>query len=159
MFLTKPWDDELIRKNIADAFAFKEMLTENHRLSDEIRVSNRELAYVNRQLSDLLYQQEHQIRRDQVSINVIREILHQMPFAVIGTDSEEKIVFCNLAAEALFRDQMLPLDEYVGTAMPALLPLLHETMEGAIRELNLHQTLYRACWKAMGQHSTRAAKC
>jgi nitrogen fixation/metabolism regulation signal transduction histidine kinase len=106
----------------------------------------------------LLYQQEHQIRRDQVSINVIREILHQMPFAVIGTDSEEKIVFCNLAAEALFRDQMLPLDEYVGTAMPALLPLLHETMEGAIRELNLHQTLYRACWKAMGQHSTARGK-
>ena len=157
-FLTKPWDDELIRKNIADAFAFKEMLTENHRLSDEIRVSNRELAYVNRQLSDLLYQQEHQIRRDQVSINVIREILHQMPFAVIGTDSEEKIVFCNLAAETLFCDQMLPLDEYVGTAMPALLPLLHETMEGAIRELNLHQTLYRACWKAMGQHSTARGK-
>ena len=53
---------------------------------------------------------------------------------------------------------MLPLDEYVSVAIPALLPLLHETEEGVLRELNLHQHLYRACWKAMGQHSTARGK-
>ncbi|MDP2155705.1 MAG: response regulator, partial [Sulfuricella sp.] len=42
-FLTKPWDDDLLRANIQEAFQRYELAQDNQRLSDEMASINEEL--------------------------------------------------------------------------------------------------------------------
>ena len=53
-FLTKPWDDEQLRANIAEAFHYKKLGDENERLKLDLQLANQELAGANDQLRELL---------------------------------------------------------------------------------------------------------
>ncbi|MDD5176670.1 MAG: EAL domain-containing protein [Sterolibacterium sp.] len=53
-FLTKPWDDDILRANIAEAFRHKEMADENHRMHTELALANSQMEAVNEQLQKLL---------------------------------------------------------------------------------------------------------
>lgn len=55
-FLTKPWDDELLRAHIAEAFRLKEIADENERLNLQLRTAVHELAAANRKMEQLLQQ-------------------------------------------------------------------------------------------------------
>jgi CheY-like chemotaxis protein len=101
-FLTKPWDDTQLRGHIEEAFRRKEMADENRRLNLEVRNANLDLAKANRRLEELLKQQQQQIIRDEVSLEIVREALQQIPLAVIGVDDENTVVFANDAAQILF---------------------------------------------------------
>src|SRR5690606_6809408 len=57
-FLTKPWDDELLRASIAEAMHYKRLADDNRRLSVQ-------LAEANRHLEHLLAEQRAQIARGQ----------------------------------------------------------------------------------------------
>ena len=45
-FLTKPWDDDLLRQHVEDAFLHYELRGENRRLTTELQRSNTELSDV-----------------------------------------------------------------------------------------------------------------
>ncbi|MBC3935956.1 EAL domain-containing protein [Undibacterium sp. CY7W] len=152
-FLTKPWDDEQIRKNISDAFQFKEILNENRRLNLEIQSSNRELVRTNRQLSDILKQKQNQIQRDEVSIGVIRDILHQIPFPLIGIDDEDRIAFCNLQAEELLPGAAVNLDNELHWAFPELAERLNSTDQQGLISVKIGGRTYHVDCRAMGKHS------
>jgi response regulator RpfG family c-di-GMP phosphodiesterase len=47
-FLTKPWEDELLRENIREAFRHFELAFENERLATELRQAKEELARLKR---------------------------------------------------------------------------------------------------------------
>ncbi len=49
-FLTKPWEDDLLRGHIAEAFRLKEIADENERLNLELRTANHDLASANRRM-------------------------------------------------------------------------------------------------------------
>jgi PAS domain-containing protein len=100
-FLTKPWDDELLREHIAEAFRHKEMADENQRLDLEVRTANQELALANRQMEEMLRQKEQQITRTEVSLEIVREILRHVAVPMIGVDENDMIAFANNAAEAM----------------------------------------------------------
>ena len=53
-FLTKPWEDDLLRANIEEAFRYKELADENRRLSAELQVANLHLARANEQTVESL---------------------------------------------------------------------------------------------------------
>ena len=53
-FLTKPWDDGILRANIEEAFRSKEMADENRRMHAELALANEQMAAVNAQLQKLL---------------------------------------------------------------------------------------------------------
>ncbi|MEO7495812.1 MAG: EAL domain-containing protein [Massilia sp.] len=102
-FLTKPWDDDGLRGHIADAFRIKETADENERLNLALRTANHEMALTNRRMEELLRQNQQQIARDGISLNIARELLEFMPLPVIGLDDDGMVAFVNAAAEALFR--------------------------------------------------------
>ncbi|MES2932883.1 MAG: EAL domain-containing protein [Pseudomonadota bacterium] len=103
-FLTKPWDDELLRGHISDAFKLKEIADHNERLDLEVRTANHELAAANRKMEDVLQQKQQQIKRDEISLNIAREVLQHLPLAVIGLDDEGMVAFVNGAAQSLFKN-------------------------------------------------------
>jgi len=52
-FLTKPWDDEQLRQQVAEAFKRKELMDENIRLTKALQVVNGELSRTNIELDHL----------------------------------------------------------------------------------------------------------
>ncbi|MDP2252985.1 MAG: response regulator, partial [Thiobacillus sp.] len=49
-FLTKPWDDELLRANIHEAFQHHDLIQDNQRLGDEMASISEELSRAKREL-------------------------------------------------------------------------------------------------------------
>ncbi|WP_317202944.1 EAL domain-containing protein [Janthinobacterium sp.] len=121
-FLTKPWEDELLRGHIAEAFRLKEISDDNERLNLEVRTANHELAAANRKMEDLLQQKQQQISRDEISLNIARELLQFLPLPVIGMDDDGMIAFINAAAETLFRGGGALLGNEASVVLPALFP-------------------------------------
>lgn len=119
-FLTKPWDDELLRAQIAEAFRLKGIADENERLTRELRAAIFELAALNRRMERLLVQKQQQIRADQVSLTVAHELLQFIPVPVIGLDEEGTIVFVNAAASRGLRGGVRLLGEDAHELMPEL---------------------------------------
>lgn len=129
-FLTKPWDDMQLREHIAQAFKHKEMADENRRLSLEVRAANQGLAAANRQLEEVLRRQRQQIKHDEITLDIVREVLQHVPVPVIGLDDDQVIVFANTAAHCLFPEAGLPLGSDVQEIMPEVLQAIRDLEEG-----------------------------
>ncbi|MYM68189.1 EAL domain-containing protein [Pseudoduganella sp. FT55W] len=121
-FLTKPWNDEQLRAHLADAFRLKEIADDNIRLNMEVRNANHELASANRRMEQLLHQMQRQIDRDEISLNIAREILQQLPLPVIGMDDEGMIAFINGAAGNMFQRAGALLGNAASDVLPELFP-------------------------------------
>jgi CheY-like chemotaxis protein len=119
-FLTKPWEDNLLRGHIEAAFRVKESADENERLNRQLRVLNVELAEANRKLSELLLQKQQQITLDEINLSVAHEVLQLLPIAVIGVDDEGVVAFVNEAADQLLHGQGAILGREAGMVLPQL---------------------------------------
>lgn len=86
-FLTKPWEDELLRANIEEAFQRYEMKRENDRL--------------NNQMEQRVVEKTRELTRNLKMLQVSQEILEALPVAVIGIDNEGVIVVANSMAHHL----------------------------------------------------------
>jgi PAS domain-containing protein len=93
------------------------MADENRRLTTEVRTANQELASANRELEILVREKQQQIRRREVSLDIVREALQNVPLPIIGLDEEKTVVFANGAAGELFAqsDDILgnPIDQFI----------------------------------------------
>lgn len=119
-FLTKPWKDDLLRNQIAEAFQVKEIADDNARLYQEVQAANRELAAANRRMEHLLRQKQHQTCRDEVSLGSTREVLRQLPLPIIGVNDAGIIAFANCSAESLFSQDGILLGGVTSKALPKL---------------------------------------
>jgi len=151
-FLTKPWDDEQLRGHIADAFRLKEIADDNERLHLELRTANYALASANRRMEDLLRAKQIQITRDEISLNVARELLQFVPLAVIGLDDEGMVAFINGAAETVFRQSGAMLGNEASIVLPELFP--DGRAPAGMLETTISGRRYQVVSHAMGASST-----
>ena len=137
-FLTKPWEDNLIRGHIEDAFKHKGLLDENARLNRELKVTNQELASANRKLEEILNKKEQQIARNTTTLEVVREILQHVPTPILGLDEDDVIVFYNFAAQSLFPQPSSILGMDANHFIPVLIEAIKHagTEQACIGELN-----------------------
>jgi diguanylate cyclase (GGDEF)-like protein len=154
-FLTKPWEDELLRGHIAEAFHLKEIADDNLRLNLEVRTANQELASANRRMEQLLQEKQRQISRDEISLSVARELLQHLPLAVIGMDDDGMIAFVNGAADQLFGRSGALLGNEASLVLPQLFPggappLPGRQQHRAVIEGQCHTVLLYP----MGEHSS-----
>jgi response regulator RpfG family c-di-GMP phosphodiesterase len=87
-FLTKPWDDELLRANIREAFQRYDLSADNLRLSIE-------LARANEALSQRVADQSQTLDINQRVLEVSREILEHLPVGVIGLAEDGLVAVAN----------------------------------------------------------------
>jgi CheY-like chemotaxis protein len=100
-FLTKPWDDEQLRAHVQEAFQYGAMADENRLLTLEVRTANQKLAAVNHQLESVLAQQRSQIKRGEISLDIVHEALSNVPVPVLASDDLGTIVLANRAATSV----------------------------------------------------------
>ncbi|MCK6394451.1 response regulator [Zoogloea sp.] len=124
-FLTKPWDDAMLRANIEEAFRRKALSDDNQRLAAELQHANRELERINERLTSVLADRERRLGMDEAALSLTQEALAVMPLPVLGVDPGGMIAFANRAAEKLFPDQAPLLGLGAEDVLPeAFFPLL-----------------------------------
>jgi CheY-like chemotaxis protein len=150
-FLTKPWDDTQLRAHILEAFRHKEMADENRRLNLEVRTANQGLAQANRQLEEVLCQQQEQISRTGISLAIVREALQHVPLPILGLDEDDVVAFANLAGQELFHGN----GQLLGSAVEYFMPELATLGEGQECIATVHGARYEIAAHGMGR-GTRA---
>jgi EAL domain-containing protein (putative c-di-GMP-specific phosphodiesterase class I)/FixJ family two-component response regulator len=100
-FLSKPWDETVLKASIREAFQRKELGDENKRLTHEIESMNIDLHRSNAALAKLLQEQTHKSQFSLAALMAAQETLHFLPVPVVGIDPEGQTVFRNEAFEAL----------------------------------------------------------
>ncbi len=106
-FLTKPWDDELLRANVAEAFQHYEILRENERLNEELKAVNTALIIANRKLEQNIEAKTDQLTRNRDILNISQEILERLPIAILGVGEDGIIAIANARARELFGEGLL----------------------------------------------------
>jgi response regulator RpfG family c-di-GMP phosphodiesterase len=101
-FLTKPWDDDLLRANVKEAFQLNEMKSANTRLNKEVREANESLLRINRELEQRVAEKTHQALLNLDILMLSQEILENLPVAVIGIGDDGMVAVANKIAQQLF---------------------------------------------------------
>jgi EAL domain-containing protein (putative c-di-GMP-specific phosphodiesterase class I)/CheY-like chemotaxis protein len=100
-FMSKPWDEETLKKGIQEAFSRKEKNDAHLRKLQEFAAANDSLNRDKHSLSLLLDEQSHAAMVSQVALQLAQENLHQLPVPVIGLDPSGLVVLRNEAFYAL----------------------------------------------------------
>jgi len=156
-FLTKPWDDARLAGHIAEAFNHKEMADENRRLGSAVIVANHELSEVNERLQKLLSTQREQINREESSLTVAREVLDNIPAAVMGIDIDGMIAFVNADAEQLFNHAAPVLGRDADDTLPAELQHIWRAADGARHSVSVLNRRYSVVCRAISGNHARGA--
>jgi len=122
-FLTKPWDDDLLRNNIREAFQCYEMERENARLLSELQSANDKLSMLNQTLEQKVAEKTREILHSINLLQISQEILEHLPIGIIGIDEQHMIVASNRRAEEIFCQPMgtCLLGLMAGDALPEVL--------------------------------------
>jgi len=104
-FLTKPWDDQLLKENVQAAFRQYELKNENMRLAADLKVVNDELQINNRNLEILIEEKTRSLQINLRLLQVSQDVLEQLPIGIIGIDTNGLIVLANKKANNYFTDR------------------------------------------------------
>ncbi len=97
-FLTKPWDDDLLKAQVEEAFHYYEMKRENARLAAELKSANDALAALNAELELLVIQKTREAGLNLHVLKVAQEVLDLLPLGVIGIGEDGLIAVANQCA-------------------------------------------------------------
>ncbi|MDR3391918.1 MAG: response regulator [Sulfuriferula sp.] len=100
-FLTKPWEDELLRENVAEGFRRHEMKLENIRLTQQLQVANEALFALNHELELRVEAKTQEVLRNLHILQISQDILDRLPVAVLGIGEDGLIAIANQKAHAL----------------------------------------------------------
>jgi diguanylate cyclase (GGDEF)-like protein/PAS domain S-box-containing protein len=148
-FLTKPWEDDLLRANIEEAFRQKELADENRRLDQEVRAANTELADLNQRLQAALARQHEELSVVEDRGRHAVEVLYNVPMPLVGFDIEGLIAFANQDAEALLPGIRALIGSYAQDGLPAEFHSLASLQDGEILEITRDGHGYRCTCRAI----------
>jgi len=97
-FLTKPWDDDLLRSHVAHAFEQSELATENVRLWGAVHQANHELAMANQRLERMVLEEGERRQAMQNAAGASRDALDGLPMAVFGVGADGMLAYVNRQA-------------------------------------------------------------
>jgi len=158
-FLNKPWEDDLLRANIKEAFQHHELRSENVRLSNALQDANRALETINQELEQRVEQKSREVVFNLNTLKLSQEMLENLSTAVIGIDNDATIVLANHQARAsLINEDEGMVGRHIDTLLPdatTKLASLHSSGEA--------QTSYGrftlACGIAVDVECRRMGRC
>jgi FixJ family two-component response regulator len=126
-FLTKPWDDQLLRNNIEEAFRQYELQSENKRLTRELQVANAELSDINQDLEKRVEEKAREIMHNLRVLRISQDVLEHLPIAVLGIGEDNFIAVANRkAANFLVGEDGFLVGRSAQLVLPAEIYALHQ---------------------------------
>ena len=117
-FLTKPWDDEILREVVRRAFHLHEVTRENTRLTNALKEANASLTQLNHELERRVAEKTREATRNLRILRASQEILAQLPLPVFGVDTDGYLVLVNRAAETQFGVSAARLGDLASAVLP-----------------------------------------
>lgn len=111
-FLTKPWEDDLLRSHVGEAFEYYEWRLESKRIS-------RELQNANQDLEQKVERQGREVKFSLKALQIAHGILDELPAAVLGISTDGEIVLANRRFREVLGDNGMNL---IGEDAGAVLP-------------------------------------
>lgn len=157
-FLTKPWDDELLKENIRQAFIHLELIKDNRRLADELKTANALLKNDNSELSKDVEEKRQTLEFNSHTLEIAQEVLEKLPVAVLGIGDDGVIAVANRKAQEVIGEERL----LVGSDALDILPQelikmcqrLDDVDETQMNELKLEKgMMFTAYCRRMGMES------
>lgn len=139
-FLSKPWDDVVLKAEIADAFQRKQLHDENRRLNQQVQATNAELIRLNARLREALEAQQRRTALGESALATVQEIVNCLPVPLLGVDPEGLLVFANAEATRRFARHPL-LGASVAEALPAVAELVAQ--QGDEQRISIDGCAYR----------------
>jgi len=158
-FLTKPWDDDQLRANIAEAFRRLQVELENAALHKEVETVNTELVRLNHVLEQRVMEKNERIARDTDYMLVLQEVLDNVSVGILGVDHEGEIALSNQLADAwLASEHSTLVGENIGNLPRALADavgaaLLQEDFSSTDVGFTFRQQSFVASLSPMGRRS------
>ncbi|MBL8509030.1 MAG: response regulator [Chitinimonas sp.] len=115
-FLTKPWEDDLLREQVAAAFAHYELKINYENLSKELLLKNAALEKATQLLESALVGAEGERDFGMSVLKVTQQVLHQAPVAVVGYAQDGTVAVSNQMASRLFPELCVGLS--INGALP-----------------------------------------
>ncbi len=118
-FLTKPWEDELLRNNIKEAFEAYELKLENDSLNEQVQSAYKELEAANKKLKDAAEEKESLIEIRTSALDMTRQIFERIPVGLLFIDKDRNLVFYN---QPFLDDLQTEQPGIIGMAAESVLP-------------------------------------
>ena len=118
-FLTKPWDDDVLRETVREAFQLYRVTRENIRLNAALKEANEALTGWNRELEQRVADKTREALRNLHILRASQEILAHLPMPVLGIDPDGYLVMVNRAAESMLDVSAASLGELAADVLPA----------------------------------------
>ncbi|WP_310450113.1 response regulator [Sulfuritalea sp.] len=145
-FLSKPWDDDMLKAEIEEAFQRKQLHDENRRLNQQVQATNAELIRLNAQLQEALEAQQRRTALGESALATVQEIVNCLPVPLLGVDPEGLLVFANADATRRFARHPL-LGTFVAEALPAVAELVAQA--GGEQRISIDGCAYRVSCHAV----------
>lgn len=149
-FLTKHWEDGLLKANIEEAFRYKELNDENRRLNLEVVNANKNLAKNNLNLLETLADKERSLELNGILLNIAQEVLQCIPYPVLGLDNENVVVFANEEANSALGMDGILLGLVANEVLPEPLLGLVEGNNGDTVEWKTSAKTWRVLLRSLG---------
>ncbi|MGC9021881.1 MAG: response regulator [Dissulfurimicrobium sp.] len=94
-FILKPWDDEELKAAIREAINVAHLQNENYRLTEELKIKNERLQWLNNNLKDEIEKRTQELQMRNMVLERFHYIIHQMPIGFIGLGDDKRIAFAN----------------------------------------------------------------
>lgn len=117
-FLTKPWDDDVLREIVRKAFHLYDVTRENTRLTTALKEANASLTRLNHELEQRVADKAREALRNLHILRASQEILAHLPLPVLGVDTDGYLVLMNRAAEAHLGVSTTHLGELASAVLP-----------------------------------------
>ena len=101
-FLTKPWDDDLLRTQVREAFRHYQLHDENIRLTGKLTETNLALSTINAELESRVAQRTSEMMANLGVLKVKQEILDALPIGVLGFTHDGMLTTVNQFGMDLF---------------------------------------------------------
>ncbi len=118
-FLTKPWDDDLLRANVQEAFRDFELRMENGRASDNLSAANNELMNLNHDLEKRYDEKSREVQLNLRALQISQKVLEELPVVVLGIGGDKVIAVANHAAHEMFSNGVGLVGQLADDVLPA----------------------------------------
>ena len=108
-FVAKPWNEDELRVNVANALEWYDLGRKNRELTEELRRKNDELTVLNRDLEQRVVERTEALTTQNRLLTESLGILDNLPMAIVGMDPQGTVFQCNRKGMVCFGSRIGPV--------------------------------------------------
>jgi len=141
--LRLPVAPDTLRKLIEEALERRHMTDEHDRMAEEMEIANREIVRIESERRELEEEYHRLQEQEHTSYVIMQQVMHELPWPVIGVDADGILALVNAAAEAEFSGR-LPV---VGSLLSDVFPEVPDYPESG--NMQFEGRSYQTWWRTV----------